>query len=286
MSNRKAIYTILFSLLILSFILFFIIQSQNNQGLKVVFFDVGQGDSILISQGSQQVLIDGGKDGKILLEKLGKHISFWDRKIETVIETHPDADHIGGLIEVFRAYEVLTVMKTLAKSDSQTFKVLEGEIIKEKSEIVEAQIGQKIILKDDVYGEIIYPFEKVNEVDKDTNAKSVVMKLKYGENSFLLTGDLPSEQEKELLNKNIDIKADVLKVAHHGSRYSSSEEYLKVVSPQDAIISTGKNNSYGHPHQDVLQRLIKQKINIMRTDEIGDIIYVCQNPNSKCQINR
>lgn len=281
--NRRLIYSILISLLFLSFILFLIIKFQQSNELKVVFIDVGQGDSILVSQGSKQILIDGGKDGKLLLEKLGKHIPFWDRKIEMVVESHPDADHIGGLIEVFGSYEVLSVIKTSAKSDSKTFEVLQEEISKEKSEIIEAVRGQKIILSDSALGEIIYPFGKIDEEIKDTNSASVVFKLSYGENDFLFTGDIPDEKEKEILEKGINVESEVLKVSHHGSKYSSTSDFLKAVSPEDAIISAGKNNSYGHPHSDVLKRLIENKLNIFRTDEMGDIVYECKSVNEKCQ---
>lgn len=283
MSNRKTIYVALSSLLTLSFILLFIINSQRKQNLKVVFFNVGQGDSILISQGSKQLLIDGGKDGKLLLQELGEFIPFWDRKIETVIETHPDADHIGGLVEVFKSYEVQSIIKTEAQSDSQTFKVLEELIGNEKSEIIEARSGEKIKFSQDAEVDIIFPLEKIAENIKDTNSASVTLKLAYGDNKFLFTGDLPIEQEKEILNKNVDVKADVLKVGHHGSKYSTSDEFMRAVSPSDAIISVGKNNSYGHPHADILKKLNENKINVLRTDEIGDIVYECQNPNEKCQ---
>lgn len=285
MSQRKIIYFTLGFLATLATVLLFIISFHSNKELKVIFIDVGQGDSILISQGSQQVLIDGGKDGKLLLEKLGKYIPFWDRKIEMFIETHPDADHVGGLIEVFRTYEIGSVMKTAMQSDSQTFKVLEDAISNEKAEIIEAKSGEVIKFGSDAQMDVIYPFEKISDVDgKDTNVSSVTTRLVFGGSSFLLTGDLPSEKEKEILNKGIDIKSDVLKAGHHGSKYSSSEEFLKAVSPANAIISVGKNNSYGHPHQDVLQRLIKNKINILRTDEMGDIVYECKNLNDKCKI--
>ncbi len=283
LNKRKLTYSVLILMLLLAVILAFIILHGKKGEMRVVFLDVGQGDSILISQGSKQILIDGGKDGKLLLEKLGRHIPFWDRKIEAVIETHPDADHIGGLIEIFRTHEISAVMKTNARSESQTFKALEEAVAAEGSQIVEAQVGQKIILSEDAQVEIIFPFEKIVENTKDTNAGSVVMRLSFGENSFLLTGDLPGEQEKEILARGIDIKSDVLKVSHHGSKYSSSDDFLDRVAPRDAIVSVGKNNSYGHPHADILKRLMQRGISVFRTDERGDIIYECQSPTLKCK---
>lgn len=284
-SYRKITYSILIFLFSIALVLALVISLQSSKKLKVVFIDVGQGDSILISEGSQQVLIDGGKDGKLLLEKLGKQIPFWDRKIETIIETHPDADHVGGLIEVFRTYQVESVMQTAMRSQSQTFKVLSQAIADEKSEIIEGRSGQVIKFASGAEIDIIFPFEKVTDVNsKDTNSSSITAKLIYGESSFLFTGDLPSEQEKEILDRKIDVSVDILKVGHHGSKYSTGEEFLKAVSPTDAIISVGKNNSYGHPNGEILKRLAEYKINVLRTDEKGDIVYECQNIDSKCKL--
>jgi competence protein ComEC len=247
--------------------------------------DVGQGDSILISQGSRQILIDGGKDGKVLLEKLGKYIPFWDREIEMVIETHPDADHIGGLIDVFAAYKIDNVMKTKMQSDSQTFLALEDEIENEKSQVVEARAGLTIRLDSDAALDVIFPFRSVdNPNGKDTNAASVVTKLNYGNNSFLFAGDLPIEQEDEIVGSGVTLKTDVLKVGHHGSKYSSGDEFLAAVRPEDAIISVGKNNTYGHPNQEALQRLILHKAIIHRNDNDGDIVYACKSVTAKCEL--
>lgn len=284
-NNRKIIYIAVVLLACVAIIVFVIILHSKKQPLQIVFLDVGQGDSILISQGSQQLLIDGGKDGKLLLEKLGKYVPFWDRQIETILETHPDADHIGGLIDVVQTYRVRTVLETKLQSDSQTFKKLEEVIEQNKVEKIEAQKGVTIKFADSALVEVLYPFETVEDINnKDTNAQSVVAKLTIGENKFLLTGDLPTEQENELIAKNVDIGSQFLKVAHHGSKYATSNAFLDGVRPINAIISVGKNNSYGHPNPEVLQRLIQHKINIFRTDELGDIVFECLNLNDKCRM--
>lgn len=285
MRNRKIFFSIICALFALAIILSVILFQTKKNSLSVVFLDIGQGDAILISQGSQQVLIDGGKDGKLLLEKLGKYIPFWDRNIETIIETHPDQDHIGGLIEVLKTYSVGNVLETRMQNDSQTFKKLEGLIVENKIEIIEAKKDVMIRFSNGAELQVLYPFESILGIDgRDTNIYSVVSKLIIGENKFLFTGDLPTTQEDELLVNNIDVRADFLKVAHHGSKYATGDAFLDKVRPIEAIISVGKNNSYGHPNQEVSQRLLARRIDILRTDEKGDIQYDCQSQQGKCHV--
>jgi competence protein ComEC len=285
MQNRKIIYNILLALLALGIILFFIIQfSLQSQSLKVIFFDVGQGDAILISQGQNQTLIDGGRDGKIILEKLGKYIPFWDRTIETVIATHPDADHIGGLVSVAKNYKIESVLETSAQSDSQTYIAWEDLISSKNMQKIEALKNITIKFPESARIEILYPESSVIGAKNESNDRSVVARLIFGENKFLFTGDLPAEKEAVLIGCGADMKADVLKVSHHGSKYSTSEEFLKAVSPQDAVISVGKNNSYGHPAPEITDRLLKSGAKIWRTDVMGDIQYNCASPQTVCVI--
>lgn len=287
MRNRKIIYSILCAILVLALILAGIIFSIRSNSFKVVFLDVGQGDAILIEQGNNQVLIDGGKDGKLLLEKLGKYVPFWDRNIEMMVATHPDQDHIGGLVDVLKSYNVRNVLETNAQSDSQIYKKLEDEIAAKGAQKIEAKKDVSIRFPGGAVVEVLFPLDSLPEaVDNASNDHSVVLKLTYGENTFLFTGDLPTTVENKILSENINLRADILKVAHHGSKYATSNEFLEAVKPIDAIISVGKNNSYGHPNPEVLQRLLEYKANILRTDEMGDISYQCQNLNDKCQIKQ
>jgi len=287
MQNRKLIYSLIIFLLAISIIMgVIILYDLRFQNLKIIFFDVGQGDAILISQGRNQILIDGGKDGQLILEKLGKAIPFWDRQIEIMIATHPDQDHIGGLVSVLKAYDVQTVLNSAAQSDSQTYQAFREGISNEGAEEFHPARETKIKLPNDVEVEILYPFPDRNSFS-DSNAGSIVAQLKFGENKFLFTGDLPSEQENELINTGANMDIDILKVAHHGSKYSTSEEFLNAASPEEAVISVG-NNSYGHPAREVLDRLMKHGVKIFRTDEMGDIIYKCNPPtggqSSECKM--
>lgn len=236
----------------------------------VAFLSVGEGDAILISQGTNQILIDGGRSGKDLLYRLGRHIPFWDRQIETVIETHPDADHIGGLAALVRAYRVKNVLYSGAESDTEVSELLrtalaEAGLVPEKvfrGTELEFPSGGRLVVE--------YPLTPLPRDSKETNSGSVVTRFVYGTTSFLLTGDLPAE-ETALPNET---PATVLKAAHHGSRYSTSDAWLDLIRPSEAVISVGEN-SYGHPSPDTLSRLQKRGIRVSRTDKEGDIAYWC-----------
>jgi competence protein ComEC len=256
--------------------------------LQVIFLDVGQGDSILIQKGTRQILIDGGPSGKTELARLGKYLPYFDREIEIVIATHPDRDHIAGLVEVARNSKIGKVLLTGAEKDTQVYKEWKDVLSYNKVETVEVSGGTEVKF-DDAEMKILNPPGKVSAGTGDSNNSSVVARLDYGENSFLFTGDIESPAEKEILeslpadghgDENVDV--DVLKVAHHGSKYSSSEAFLDAASPETAVISVGKNNSYGHPTEAVLDALKSRNINVLRTDELGDIRYYCER-KSKCE---
>jgi competence protein ComEC len=284
MRQRKIIYWGIVLLFILALTLAGIIFSGQSHELKVVFLDIGQGDAILIEQGSQQILIDGGPSGPALLDKLGKYIPFWDRNIELVLESHPDADHITGLVDVLKNYSVGAVMQTSATSDSQVFQKLQ-ELTKEKNiKVVAGERGDKIKLGNEAELEILSPGRETPISPQDTNASSIVARLAYGQSHFLFTGDLPSEQEAALIAAGLDLNSQVLKVGHHGSKYSTSQAFLDAVRPADAVISVGKNNRYGHPAPEIMDRLKNKNINVFRTDELGDIAYGCADAQARCAL--
>lgn len=245
--------------------------------LRVVFLDIGQGDAILISEGSSQVLIDGGNSGKALLGKLGKYMPFWDRQIEAVIATHPDADHIGGLSMVLRKYRVENFLSNGARSESGTFQDLEKSV-RESSVTTPSLLGtgSDIVFSDGAALTILAPVAGTAEMLGETNEGSIVARLVYGNESFLFTGDLPHE---ETVLPDI-APTRVLKAAHHGSKYSTSAEWLEKVHPEIVIISVGKNR-YGHPADAVLDRLRAARAEVLRTDEQGDIVYVCRDQDCR-----
>jgi beta-lactamase superfamily II metal-dependent hydrolase len=243
--------------------------------LEVVFLDVGQGDSIYIeAPNGKQMLVDGGPDAK-LLSSLAKVMPFADRSIDMVVETHPDTDHIGGLPQLLDNYKVTNILENGATSDSKTFSALEEKISEDKINKIIARRGMRIVLdaEKNIYFDILFPDRDVSNLD--SNDGSIVGKLVYGNSSFMLTGDATLYTENQIeWNENEDtLKSDVLKLGHHGSRTSSSILWLEKVNPKVAIVSAGKDNKYGHPHQETLDRLSSLYIPFLSTAEIGNIIF-------------
>lgn len=276
MKRRKLKYFLLLGGFFLTIIFGGIIFYSKNQKLKVIFLDVGQGDAILIEKGSTQIIIDGGPSGAKMMEKIGEFVPFWDRKIELILATHPDSDHIAGLIEVLENYQIGQLIDNSIESDSKVYKKYIETVQAKKISRLKGEKGLEI-KKEDMRLKIIYPIEINDLKTDDSNSGSLVIRLDFGENSFLFTGDFPMNKEEILLSQNEDIETDVLKVSHHGSAYASSEKFLEKVHPRDAIISVGKNNRYNHPAGKVLERLKKIGAKIVRTDESGDIEYDCFN---------
>lgn len=241
------------------------------QLLEVSFFDVGQGDSIFIEtpQG-HQILIDGGPDGTVL-EKLGREMSFWDREIDLIILTHPDFDHLIGLIEVLKNYKVANILWTGIEFDNNVHEDWLKVVAEEKAKVVIARAGQRIKAGEVSLG-VLYPFESLNgKIVKDTNNSSVASRLVFRKISFFFPGDIYKSAEKEIADKDGNLDSDVLKISHHGSKTSSDEEFIKRVSPEIGVISVGKDNNYGHPNQEVLEIMEKYGIKILRTDMDGDV---------------
>lgn len=256
----------------------FIFYSEFSQrNLEFYVLDIGQGDAILIRTPQHyNILIDGGPDNKVVY-KLGEYLPFYDRDIDLMVLTHPDGDHLIGLIEVLRRYKVKAVLLTGILDNSPPY-LIWLELIKNKSiPVLIAGEIQNINLGLDLDLEIIYPFTSVHgQKLKDRNDSSIVAKLNYGQTSILLTGDASIKIEKELLAENVDVLADILKAGHHGSKTSSGYNFLKEVNPQIAIISCGLNNKFGHPHQEVIENLNNLGIEIFRTDLDGDFIFTLE----------
>ena len=262
-----------------------LVYVNSHRKLTVAFLDVGQGDAIYIeAPNGKQMLVDGGPDRKVV-SALGSIMPFADKSLDVVLATHPDADHIGGLPYVFDSYKVSAFVDNGATSDTQTFMTLQKKVSEENSARAKAFRGMKIILdeKDGVVLKILSPYMDTKNL-KDTNTGSIVAELSYGSSTFMLTGDAPQEVENYLsLHDGGNLKSDVLKVGHHGSRTSWSDSFFKAVAPKYAIISDGKNNRYGHPHKEVLDLLNKLEIKIFRTDEEGTVVCESDATKVKCE---
>lgn len=250
-----------------------LINEELRTKLTISFLNVGQGDAIFIeAPNGNQILIDGGS-GKSVLRELGKILPYYDKSIDVVLATHPDQDHIGGLPDIFHRFKIKYFLDSGVFGTTATYKELEETVNDKKIEKIIARRGMKINLGGGVVLVVLFPNRDMSKV-KNTNDGSIVAKLTYGKNSVVLTGDAPIKTESYLVSiYGKKLKSDILKLGHHGSRTSSSASFLGFVKPDYAIISSGLNNSYGHPHKEVTDLLEKFKIPYLKTYESGTIVF-------------
>lgn len=239
--------------------------------LNVYFIDVGQADCIYINQGDYNMLIDAGnnKDGEKLVNYF-KSLNI--KKFNYVVATHPHEDHIGGMDDIINNFKIDEFYMPDKLSTSKTFEDVLDALSNNNLDYYAPQKDESFNLGDAKF-KVIYSGDDTNDI----NDSSIILKMTYGSNSFLFTGDATSNVEKIILNE--DIESDVLKVAHHGSDYSSTEEFLDKVSPKYAVISVGENNSYNHPSSSTLDKLNKRNIKLYRTDLNGTIIFTSDGKN-------
>jgi competence protein ComEC len=241
--------------------------------LHVAFLNVGQGDAILITTpGGRQVLIDGGPSPSSALWEMGRNMPFWDRSLDLVVNTHPDADHLAGLPEVLGRYQVGQVLLPDVAGESGLYAAWQAAIKDEGTPAIQAQAGMRLGLEDGLGVEILHP-GRVPAGDK-FNDHSVVARLTFGRVSFLLPGDIEAGVERELAAGGTSLASTVLKAPHHGGDTSSSEPFLEAVAPQVAVISVGAENRFGHPSAEVLERYAALGIPVLRTDELGTVEFV------------
>lgn len=231
-----------------------IYQRHPSQVLSVYFLDVGQGDAILIESPNRgRILIDGGANRKVLSE-LGKILAFGDKRIDVVVATHPDKDHIGGLPEVVSRYHIGAFIESGVETDSTLDAELKRRLEVRDIPVITARRGLVVDLGGGAELTVFFPNQDVSKWE--TNAASIVAKLTYGEESFLLTGDAPARVENILISLDPNaLKSSVLKAGHHGSRTSTTLSFAQAVSAEYAVISAARDNSYGHPHEEVLNNL-------------------------------
>jgi competence protein ComEC len=236
---------------------------------RFITLDVGQGDAILlVSPSGKQVLIDGGPDNTVV-QRLGEEMPLTDRTIELLILTHPDADHLTGLPEVLRRYQVERILLTGVPKDTARFREFTALVRRENAEILAADPAMDIDLGDGLLLDIIWPGKDWE--GKDVNNSSITLRAFHGKTSVLLTGDIEKKTEDDILASGADIDSDILKVPHHGSKTSSTMGFLLATSPNLAVISVAKENSYGHPHAEVIERYEALGIPLRSTAEEGTV---------------
>ena len=248
-------------------------ETAHNKNLTLAFLDIGQGDSIFIeAPNGNQILIDGGSGAQIL-RKLGEVMPIYDREIDVVVATHPDKDHIGGLVDVINRFDVKYFIEPGIIGDTKIFKALEDSVEAHHIKKIIAQRDMKIDLGGGAVLTVLYPDRDVTHI-KNTNDGSIVARLTYGDTSAILTGDAPQFVEVRIVSLDgRNLKSNILKLGHHGSRTSTSALFLGAIQPDYAIISAGLNNSYGHPHKEVMDLINKFKILPIGTYEKGTIVF-------------
>ena len=265
-------------LLIIAILVWLVTLTMPDDKLHVSFFDVGQGDAILIQTPSHQnILIDGGPDPQKINLELSKKLPFWDRTIDLMIATQPQADHITGLVEILHRYKVKQVLEPGVSYNSSIYqewlRLVEDKQIKHEI----AKAGQEIELGEGVKLEVLNPpAELFQGTSHDVDNNGMVIKLSWGKVSFLFTADIREEAEFELIRQRVSLGNTVLKVAHHGSKTSTSSQFLAAVDPEVAVISVGADNPFGHPSPEVVERL-KERLGedkVYRTDTNGTIEFI------------
>lgn len=267
LSQRLALgFTCLAALLTISWA-----ASQPDNQLHIAFLNVGQGDATFIQTPSgHQILIDGGFYPSVLDDQLGRQMPFWDKRIDLVIATHPDADHVSGLVNVFEHYQV---DQLLTDGEGMGESVIYDAVLTAAADngatIRPALAGEVIDLGDGVMLEVLHPGSELDLENRNEN--SVSMRLVYKDFTYLFTGDAEQMAEKEMLANGRSLQATVFKAGHHGSNSSSSAAFLAAVQPHMIIISSGIDNRFGHPHPDMLQRATAIGAAVLRTDQLGTI---------------
>jgi len=252
----------------------FSIEVPENSQFEVHYIDVGQADCALVICDDETMLIDGGNVGDS--SKVVSYLKKYDiDELDYVVCSHAHEDHVGGLSGALSVAEVERVFAPEKEADSKAYKNFVKKVKEQGIAIENPSVGETAILGNS-HVEFLGP---IDEKGADTNNTSIVMKITYGNTSFLFTGDAERAEEEDILNGGANLKSTVLKVGHHGSEASSSYPFLREVMPQYAVISVGEDNSYGHPHDEVLSRLNDAGVEVYRTDESGNIIMKSDGDN-------
>lgn len=242
--------------------------------LKIHFLDIGQGDSVLIQTPSyHEILIDSGP-GNAVLTELAEVLPFFEKTIDLVVLTHPHADHLMGLLPVIQRYQVKNVLLTGVSYPNEAYTEFLHEIRSREIPLYFARADEDFLVGNTVFFDVLYPFSPLlGQTFDNVNNSSMVMRMEYRDFHALLPGDAEKEVEKALLDQEAPLSANLLKAGHHGSKTSSTEAFLKAVSPQYMVIQSGEGNQFGHPHRETLIGAAKKGIVIFRNDLLGRITF-------------
>lgn len=254
---------------------------QAGEHLVIHYLDVGQADSTLVQlPGGRVMLVDAGnnEDGQAVVAYIKRQ---GIRRIDYVVGTHPHEDHVGGLDDVIRAFPVGRVYLPRVTTTTRTFEDVLLAIKASGLKITPAAAGKVIIKEERLELNFVAPCGSGYE---NLNDYSAVIRIEYGDNAFLLTGDAGEESERDMLASGVDLRAEVLKVGHHGSRYSTTPAFLKQVAPRYAVVSVGIDNDYGHPHRETMTLLAAAKVRVYRTDHDGTVIITSDGRNIRVNV--
>jgi len=243
----------------------FLIYSLNfkAENLEVYFLDVGQGDAILIrTPEGQNIVIDGGPDNFLLYE-LGQSLPWWDRTIDYLVISHYHADHYMGFPELLKKYKVKNILVTAHEPDDLLYSVWQGVLAEYNLDPTIVEVGETFVVNDELSWQVLL----ADDSHEDFNDNSLVVRLSYNEVDFLFMGDLPISGEEKLLSLGFDLKSEVLKVGHHGSKYSSGEAFLAAVEPKICVIQAGIDNKFNHPHKEAIERLKQVNCQVENTQD-------------------
>lgn len=281
-TRKKFIYVgIILSIVISLGFAVYLYLFHNTTNLSVNFLDVGQGSAIFIQTPyHQNILIDGGDVDAKVLRQLPKFMPFYDRSIDLIIVTHPHDDHVGGLVKVLQRYKVYKIIYNGLSYNSPTYEEFLQTVQDHNIPLVIADKQQIIHLGSDLQLEILYPFTSLvgKQIDNWNNT-SIVSRLVYKNNKFLFTGDIENAVEEKLISQDINIQADVMLAAHHGSDTSNTLEFLQTVQPSFSVIQCGLDNEFGHPSLRVLRRLDRLGVTYLRNDWSGWVRFVSDGYN-------
>lgn len=279
MQKRKALKIFFITIIILALIPYYFLEDKNDN-LRMYFIDVGQGDGIMIKTPSDKVIIIDGGPFDDFCQKISSKLPFRKRNIDLLILTHAHQDHYLGLIKLIENYKINNIIYSGYDANFSDYIYLMNMIKQKNINLIKAKYGNEIDFDNNIKLKILHPIDS-KEKEEDLNNTSVVVKLTYEKFEAIFTGDLTCKGEDEILKYEKNLKSEVLKVGHHGSKTSSCENFLQKVAPEIGIIQVGVDNKFNHPNKEALDRLKKYNVRLFRNDQLGDI-FVSSNGNNYC----